>query len=112
IGAKVRVKATIKGRTFWQMREIGGGGDGDTSGGLLEAHFGLGDATNIDLVRIEWPSGIVQVLTNVAPKRCLTVVEHQENAAGGVRFTSVDRSSTGAMKLSVQGQPGLRYLFE
>jgi hypothetical protein len=26
IGAKVRVKATIYGRTFWQLREISGGG--------------------------------------------------------------------------------------
>ena len=39
------------------------------------AHFGLGDATQADLVRIEWPSGIVQELTNVPAKQVLTVTE-------------------------------------
>ena len=38
----------------------------------LVAHFGLGDATNVDLVRIEWPSGNVQELTDVAPDQMLT----------------------------------------
>ncbi|MGH7968249.1 MAG: CRTAC1 family protein, partial [Limisphaerales bacterium] len=75
IGAKVRVQATIRSRTFWQMREINTGSG--FCGGLLEAHFGLGDATNIDQVRIEWPSGIVQTLTNVAPRQMFTVVESQ-----------------------------------
>ncbi|MBI3416172.1 MAG: VCBS repeat-containing protein [Verrucomicrobia bacterium] len=73
IGAKVRLQATINGKTDWQLRVISNG-DG-MSGNSLEAHFGLGDATNIDLVRIEWPSGIVQELHNVAPKQFLTVTE-------------------------------------
>jgi hypothetical protein len=41
----------------------------------LDAHFGLGNATNIDLVRIEWPSGTVQELRDVAVNRFLTVTE-------------------------------------
>jgi hypothetical protein len=73
IGAKVRVKATIGGKTFWQMREINTG-DG-FSAGPLDAHFGLGNATNIDTLRIEWPSGIVQEFQNVAPKQILTITE-------------------------------------
>src|SRR5881392_2199618 len=81
IGAKVRVEATIRGKTMWQMRQIFGG-DSQANEQPLDAHFGLGDATNVDLVRIEWPSGIVQTMTNVAAKHFLTVVEHQENAAG------------------------------
>src|SRR5439155_1168679 len=58
IGAKVRVKATIRGKTYWQMREVTNG-DG-FAGNSLNPHFGLGDATNVDIVRIEWPSGAVQ----------------------------------------------------
>ncbi len=41
----------------------------------LRPNFGLGDATNLDIVRVEWPSGNVQELTNVAPKQFLTVWE-------------------------------------
>jgi hypothetical protein len=73
IGAKVRAKATIGGKTFWQLREISTG-DG-RSNGTLTAHFGLGDATIIDTLRIEWPSGIVQELHDVAAKQSLTVTE-------------------------------------
>lgn len=79
IGAKVRVKATIRGKTFWQLREISGG-SGCCSQNDLRTHFGLGDATNADLVRIEWPSGIVQELSNVAAKQFVTVTEHQDAA--------------------------------
>src|SRR5438552_18836701 len=56
IGAKVRAQATTGGRTFWQLREINGGGVYNSM--PLVAHFGLGDATNVELLRIEWPSGI------------------------------------------------------
>jgi hypothetical protein len=58
IGAKVRVRAVIGGAPRWQMREILAS---HSFGGhhALEAHFGLGDATVVDSVRIEWPSGIV-----------------------------------------------------
>jgi hypothetical protein len=70
IGAKVRAMAPIEGRDVWQMRQVSGGLADD-----LRAHFGLGDATKVDLLRVEWPSGIVQELTDVAPNRILTVTE-------------------------------------
>src|SRR5436190_2767988 len=49
IGAKIRVKATISGKTFWQTRAIGVGGAGNP----LEAHFDRGNATNVETLRIE-----------------------------------------------------------
>lgn len=73
IGAKVRVKATYRGQERWQRRDISGADS--KNGNQLYAHLGFGDATNIDLVRIEWPSGIVQELANVAPKQILTITE-------------------------------------
>lgn len=73
IGAKVRVHATIGGKTYWQMREISCGNG--WSGNSQDPHFGLGDATNIATLRIEWPSGIVQELQNVAVDRFLTIEE-------------------------------------
>jgi hypothetical protein len=73
IGAKVRVKTISNGSPGWQMRQISGGaGIGNQD---LCAHFGLGSATNIDTIRIEWPSGKVQELANVAAKQVLTVTE-------------------------------------
>ena len=74
IGAKVRVQSQNGvGALTWQMREISGGnGVGQNS---LIAHFGLGNATSAQTVRIEWPSGIVQTLTNVAAKQLLAVTE-------------------------------------
>ena len=73
IGAKVRVKATLHGKTFWQLREITGGGGWNLQ--PLVAHFGLGDATNANTVRVEWPSGNVQEFQNVAAKQYLTIIE-------------------------------------
>ncbi len=74
IGAKVRLLATIGGKTFWQRRDITGSGSlGSQSD--LRACFGLGDATNIDTVRIEWPSGTIQELHNVGIQQFLTVTE-------------------------------------
>jgi hypothetical protein len=74
IGAKVRVRASYRGASRWQMRQITGGG-GWASQQDLRANFGLGDATNVKLVRIEWPSGIVQEFRNVAPRQILAITE-------------------------------------
>jgi hypothetical protein len=74
IGAKVRLLAAIRGQEVWQMREI----SGSTCSGSQtsrEVHFGLGDATNVLVVRVEWPSGIVQELTSVPARQHLTLKE-------------------------------------
>jgi enediyne biosynthesis protein E4 len=68
VGAKVRARATTGGKEFWQLREISGG-SGYYSQNGLRAHFGLGDAAQVDTLRIEWPSGIVQVLKDVTPNQ-------------------------------------------
>jgi hypothetical protein len=73
IGAKVRVKAVIAGKEVTQLREISHGGGWSSS--PLEAHFGLGDATNVATVRVEWPSGTAQTVDNVAPRQALVLKE-------------------------------------
>ncbi len=65
IGAKVRVKATINGKSFWQMRQVATQSGGRSQSSLL-AEFGLGDATQVDSIRIDWPSKRFDILTNVA----------------------------------------------
>ena len=74
IGAKVRLHATIGGKTFWQLREISGG-SGFGSQNDMRANFGLGDATDADIVRIEWPSGIVQDTVQVGVDRLVRIRE-------------------------------------
>jgi len=74
IGAKVRVKAKIKGHDVWQLRQLS-----SQSGFLgqdeMRAHFGLGDAATIDSLVIEWPSGVTDVCVSVVPRQALTVEE-------------------------------------
>jgi hypothetical protein len=79
IGAKVRVKAKIGGTERWQMRQIVGN-EGMLSFHSLDSLFGLGDATVVETLRVEWPSGIVQELRNVPVKQTLTIVERTELA--------------------------------
>jgi hypothetical protein len=80
IGAKVRLKATIGGKPVWQLREISGGG-GLGSQNDLRAGFGLGTATNVELIRVEWPSGIVQEFHDVAPRQFLAIIEPEARIA-------------------------------
>ncbi|MCZ7635469.1 MAG: FG-GAP-like repeat-containing protein [Verrucomicrobia bacterium] len=71
IGARITVQATLGGKSVRQRRDISAG----TVIQELEAHFGLGDATVAELVRIEWPSGNVQELRDQKVDRVLMVTE-------------------------------------
>jgi hypothetical protein len=71
VGARIFATASIRGQVMRQMRVI----TADTADQTLVAHFGLGDAAQVDLLRIEWPSGIVQELKNVEANQILTVTE-------------------------------------
>jgi hypothetical protein len=111
IGAKVRVKASIRGKGVWQMREICGNSSvAGGSAGLL-AHFGLGDATNVDLVRIEWPSALIQELQDVAANQSLKITEHQEGVTNAPSLTA-SCSEDGGIQLTLTGQTNLLYVFE
>lgn len=74
IGARVYIKATIFGNTYWQMREItsasGYAGQND-----MAAWFGLGDAADVDSLRIVWPSGVSEVRTEIAINQTIIVLE-------------------------------------
>lgn len=98
IGAKVRVHATVGGKSFWQMREISNG-SGRWAPPLV-AHFGLGDATNVDALRVEWPSGTTQEISNVAARQILTITEPS-------RLTAA--MTNGIPQLSFKGLLGSEY---
>ncbi len=75
IGAKVWIKATIAEKPVWQLRYISAqtGYAGQNS---LIVHFGLKDATKVDSLKIEWPNGTSQNLTNIFPNQQLRIVEN------------------------------------
>lgn len=70
IGAKVRVFTSAG----MQTREIRSG-DGFAYMSTLYAYFGLGSATTVDSIRVEWPSGIVDVTTTPAVNTTVTIIE-------------------------------------
>jgi hypothetical protein len=74
IGSKIRIKATLSGKPMWQLREISAK-SGFKSQSELVAHFGLGDASIVDSLIIEWSGGHIQTLTNVGIDRLLTISE-------------------------------------
>jgi hypothetical protein len=80
VGAKIFATANIRGQTVRQLRGITANDFDQT----LIGHFGLGDATKVDLLRIEWPSGIVQDLKDVATNQILTVTEPPRLVPQGV----------------------------
>jgi hypothetical protein len=72
VGAKVSLTARIRGLVVRQLRQVCAGGFGMD---CLIPHFGLGDGTNVNSLRVEWPSGIVEEFANVASDQLLTIVE-------------------------------------
>jgi hypothetical protein len=92
IGAKVRVKAEIQGNELWQLREVGTSQGWLTDQSDMRPHFGLGDATAAEVVRIEWPSGIVQELANVSADQILKVTEPPRLSIGSNGTTAATLS--------------------
>ncbi len=74
IGARVTVRARIRGRTVSQMRELVPT-TSFRSHDPLELHFGLGDADRVEEVVVRWPSGIVQRLGAQRARRRITITE-------------------------------------
>lgn len=86
-GARVRARATIEGTgrwmTRWNLPTTGYGSQND-----LVIHFGLGDASRVDSLVVEWPSGQVDAYTDVIGRAVWTATE-----GGGLdTVTAVSRS--------------------
>ena len=76
VGAKIRIKATVFGNSVWQHRFISGSPTGDRGQNNQRVHFGLGDATLIDSLVIEWPSGVEENYNDLAVNQFLTATEN------------------------------------
>ncbi len=74
IGAKVRIKATINGSSFWQLREVPAQTGYNSQN--LTLHFGLGDAVIVDSVKVEWPSGTDDLFEGIPGNSHYYIAEH------------------------------------
>lgn len=74
VGARVLLKATINGVPTWQLREVTSQ-SGYCSQNQMDPHFGLGDASTIDSIVVEWPSGVTTTMVNVAVDQYVAVTE-------------------------------------
>jgi hypothetical protein len=71
IGARVRIAI---GSTR-QIRDIQAGGTGGMTNGNIWASFGLGAATTVDSVTVQWPNGQIEVFKNPPIDRYSTIVQ-------------------------------------
>ncbi len=85
IGAIVKVRT---GDTY-QMRQVMGGNSAHSQD-ESRVHFGLGSATQADVVEILWPSGLVEIQENVAAGQVVSVQERPEPTFS---FTDVTQSA-------------------
>ncbi len=93
-GIGARLKLTVGSRS--QSREVRAGSS-YLSQNDMRVHFGLGQATRADRLEVRWPSGIIDVMENLAVDQMITVRE----GAGIVRqdrFPIAARLSAGAQK--------------
>jgi enediyne biosynthesis protein E4 len=68
-------------------------------------HFGLGTASQVDQVKVTWPSGHVQYLTNLSVNQILEVEEPKIELSGPATV-----GGTTNLNMSVPGDEGLPYL--
>ncbi|MCA8942607.1 MAG: CRTAC1 family protein [Planctomycetes bacterium] len=76
-GARIELRAGNDWQRQWRRHGVGYLGTNDR-----RVHFGLGDRTTVDELRITWPSGVVQHLRDVTADRVLTVVEPSMRLVG------------------------------
>ncbi|MBL0007188.1 MAG: VCBS repeat-containing protein [Saprospiraceae bacterium] len=113
IGAKVRVKAIVNGTAVWQMREISAQ-SAYCSQNDMRAHFGLADATLVDSMVIEWPSGIRQYRTGVLPNQILEIEEDLVNVVKeelpGFGFKVFPNPTNSVLQLEAQFSESMKVL--
>ena len=74
IGAKIRLATDRDGALRWQRRDIAAG-TSFRSQEPADQTFGLGDAERVAQLVVEWPSGQVERLTDLAVNRTVIVME-------------------------------------
>ncbi len=102
-GTGARVYATVGGES--QLRMITSG-DNFLSHSELSAHFGLGSATVVDELRVDWPDGSSTILTDVAANQTLTVASGPVMVTGDLTGDGLVNASDLAQLLGSWGVCG------
>lgn len=76
LGTIVRLKATVNGISYWQIRELSAQNSFQSQHDM-RLHFGLGDATIIDSLEIRYPSGATTLIAGIAVN---TIYCHSEGS--------------------------------
>lgn len=74
IGSIARIKTNVNGQDLWQMREITSV-SGHNGQSMMDLHFGIGNASMIDSLIIEWPSGVKESYANISVNQYLVVTK-------------------------------------
>ncbi|MDH3214807.1 MAG: CRTAC1 family protein [Candidatus Krumholzibacteria bacterium] len=74
VGAKLRLAAG----DVRAMREVGSGSSYYSQNAVGEELFGLGKAERVDSLVITWPSGAIQILSDIAVNQVLVVTEDEQ----------------------------------
>ena len=75
IGAQIRVRANINGKIVTQMREISANNGFRSIHDGFRAHFGLGDAQEIESIQVRWPSGKISIKSHISINQHLSLTE-------------------------------------
>ena len=100
IGAKVRVRATIGGKTFWQLREINNGGGSNTQ--PLVAHFGLGTP----LTWTPWHRMAFRDHSGISQRGGQAISEHHQPPWLSASTTN------GVPQFSLKAWPGMEFVIQ
>ena len=71
-GIGARIELLAGGST--QIREVAAGAS-NKSQNMLPVHFGLGKSASVESIRVRWPSGVLQTLSDIAPNQVLVITE-------------------------------------
>ncbi|MEL6810211.1 MAG: FG-GAP-like repeat-containing protein [Bacteroidota bacterium] len=74
VGAVIRLRATINGNEVWQTRRVSAS-SGYCSQNSYTVHFGLGNATQIEELLVEWPVGTIQSFPDLDINQTHPIVE-------------------------------------
>ena len=91
IGTKIRIKAIINGNSVWQMREISAQ-NSYCSQNDIRAHFGLGNAIQVDSIKVEWMPGTIETITDINVNQIITIT--QSVSTVGIKENKIETDLT------------------